>query len=85
MARQMQAMSDNSGRLAAEAGKKHNIGDLSRENKENAQKPAAPVIINNNSSTGGNTAAPPVSMPRGGVRPSESAMEKYANRTSHFW
>jgi hypothetical protein len=84
-ARQMRAMMENSGRLAAEASKKHNIGELSRDNKEQSQTPSAPVIINNNNSTSGNTAAPPASMPRGGVRPSESAMEKYANRTSHFW
>jgi hypothetical protein len=73
------------GTASAKTAGNNKVGELSRDNKENAQKPAAPVIINNNSSTGGNTAAPPVSMPRGGVRPSESAMEKYANRTSHFW
>ena len=81
----MRAMGENSARLAAEAGKKHNIGELSMINKEQTQLPSAPVIINNNNSTGGNTAAQPMSLPRGGVRPSESAMEKYANRTSHFW
>ena len=84
-ARQMRAMNENSGRLAEEVRKKHNIGELSMINKEQTQMPSAPVIINNNNSTGGNTAAQPMSLPRGGVRPSESAMEKYANRTSHFW
>jgi hypothetical protein len=61
------------------------VGAASAENSEIKSAPAAPVIVNQQPA-GSNTVNNTTNniMPRGDVRPNESAMERYANKNSHF-
>jgi lysozyme family protein len=62
------------------------VGAASAENSDIKSAPSAPVVIQapqaGNSTTNNTTNN---IMPRGDVRPNESAMERYSNNQSHFY
>ena len=68
---------------AATSGQK--VETASAENADIKSQPPAPVVINS-PQAGNNTTNNTTNniMPRGDVRPNESAMERYANKNSHF-
>ena len=69
---------------AATSGQK--VEAASMENSDIKSAPPAPVVIPVPAGGGGNTVNNTTNniMPRGDVRPNESAMERYANKNSHF-
>lgn len=68
---------------AATSGQK--VETASAENADIKSQPPAPVVINS-PQAGNNTTNNTTNniMPRGDVRPNESAMERYANKNAHF-
>lgn len=69
---------------AVASGRK--VAAASAENADIKSKPPAPTIINTQQA-GNHTVNNTTNnvMPRGDVRPNESAMERYANKQSHFY
>ena len=69
---------------AVASGRK--VAAASAENADIKSKPPAPVVINS-PQAGNNTTNNTTNniMPRGDVRPNESAMERYASKQSHFY
>lgn len=61
------------------------VGAASADNAEIKSKPAT-VVVNQQAPSNSNTVNNTTNniMPRGDVRPNESAMERYANKNSHF-
>lgn len=74
------------GQSAVPVPRTNNVGQLSAQNSDAKSAAPAPVVINNGS--GQAPAAPPTQnmmLPRGQVRPQESAVEKYSNRQASFY
>ena len=63
------------------------VGTLSKDNAAAKETSSKPVIIQQSAPVQAPTPAPAPQtfMPRGGVRSTESAIERYSNRNAHFY
>lgn len=79
----------NQARAAAAMAQQNSVGQLSARNAD--MKTASPTVVVQQPAAptpqagGGSGGASQMALPRGNVRPDESAMERYSNRNAHYW